>query len=240
MFNFMSFIKELFSNKPGENVHRQLSRFGIGTFENKAIIEISAISKKIKLKASSEFSNELVELLANTIKNPVYVKGIIFSTKDLREQSDIEFEDVKNVMGVKKHIINNNLTKEQILNICNLFPDSSIQLSFKTDFGELKIKDKSPRSGKPSSKSSDEAPKADFCILTTENKEILEEYAFDVKIPFKKLNIAHTYIIKDIEISEKYKNDFAMARRMGMRIGKIIRHLNIDGKPETREIIFKA
>jgi hypothetical protein len=234
----MSFIKKLFQGKIDEEVHRQFTRFGIGTFKDKALIDIT-YSKKIKLKTSAEFSNELVALMANTMTEPTHVKGIIISTKDLSKQSTIDFKEIKSFMGVKKHIIDSVLTKEQILEICKSFPESSIQLSFKTPYGELKIKEKPPRSSKPSIKV-DETPKVDFCTLTTENKNILDEYAFDVKEPFKKLFVSHTYIIKEIKIPEQYKNDFAMARKMATRVGKVIRKLNIDGKIKEIEKEFEA
>ena len=74
---------------------------------------------------------------------------------------------------VKKHVVDQALTKEQILNICQKFPHSSINLSFKTDYGELKVKEKAPKSGK-SGKGGD-SPKIDYCIFTTTDKQILDE-----------------------------------------------------------------
>ncbi len=234
----MNFIKKIFTNKVDESIHLQFTRFSKGVFENKAMLEITVSSSNIKVKTSSEYTNELVELLANTIKVKTHVKGIIFSTRKLAEESDIEFQDVKSAIGVKKHIVDQDLTKEQILNICQKFPHSSINLSFKTDYGELKVKEKAPKSGKPGK--GEAAPKIDYCIFTTTDKTILEDYAFDIKHPFKKAIILHTYEITNIQIPEQYKHDFALARLHAIRKGKIIRILNIDGKEEKREINFEA
>ncbi len=234
----MNFINKIFNNKIDGSVHLQFTRFSKGTFENKAMLEITVSPNKIKIRTSPEYTNELVELLANTIKHRTHVKGIIFSTRNLSEESDIEFQDIKNALGVKKHIINQELTKEQILNICKKFPYSSINLSFKTDYGELKVKEKAPKSGKPGKKEG--PPKIDYCTFTTTDKSVLEDYAFDIKQPFKKAIITHTYKIKDIQIPEEYKNDFALARLHGIRKGKIIRVLNVDDKEEKKEIDFEA
>ena len=218
-----------------EKVHAQFTRFGKGTFEDKALLDINVQAKKVKIKTSSEFTNELVEFLANTINEKIQVKGIIFSTRNLTEESSIEFQEIKNAMGVKKHIINQELTKEQILEAVEKFPHASINLSFKTDKGELKVKEKAPKA-----KKGDKAPKADYCVFTTEDRAILEDYAFDIKEPFKKAFINHTFIIEDIIIPEEYKDDFAQARLKGVRKGKIIRKITINEVETSKETNFEA
>jgi len=235
----MNFIKKLFQNQTDEKVHNQFTRYGQGTFENKALIDIAVQSKKIKIKTSPEFANELVEFLANSIQDKTSVKGIVFSTRNLSNETTIKFQEIKNAMGVKKHIVDGDLSKEEILELTEKFPHASINLSFATDEGDLKIKEKAPKSGKSSGKE-DETPKADYCIFSTEDKAILEDFVFDIKEPFKKAFIKHTFIIQDIKIPEEYKNDFAMARLKATRKGKIIRTLNVDGKEYTKEINFEA
>ncbi len=234
----MNFIKKIFENQVDEKVHSQFTRYGKGIFEYKALLDINVQAKKVKIKTSSEFTNELVGFLANTIEEKTQVKGIIFSTRNLTEESTIEFQEIKNAMGVKKHIINQELTKEQILETVEKFPYASINLSFKTDKGELKVKEKAPKSGK--SGKGDKAPKADYCVFTTEDRAILEDYAFDIKKPFKKAFISHTLIINDIVIPEEYLNDFAQARLKGIRKGKLIRKIIIEDKEETKEKEFEA
>jgi hypothetical protein len=234
----MNFIKKIFENKLDEKVHNQFTRYGKGTFEGKALLDINIQAKKVKIKTSHEFTNELVEFLANTIEDKAHIKGIIFSTRNLTEETNIEFQEVKNAMGVKKHIVNSELTKEQILEAIEKFPHASINFTFKTDKGELKIKEKAPKAGK--AKKGEDRPKADYCVFTTEDRSITEDYAFDIKKPFKKVFISHTYLIEDIKIPEEYKNDFSQARLKGIRKGKLIRKLDIDGKEETKEINFEV
>ena len=168
----MNFIKKIFNNQIDDKVHNQFTKFGPGTFENKALIDINITAKVIKIKTSPEFTNELVELLANTIKDKVHVKGIIFASKNLTEESSIEFKEIKNAMGVKKHIVDSELTKDQILDLCKKFPFNPISLSFETEYGKLKIKEKAPKSGKPGK--GGEKPKADYCSLTTKDKSIIK------------------------------------------------------------------
>ena len=234
----MNFIKKIFENKIDEKVHNQFTKFGPGTFENRSLLDIRITAKAIKIKTSPEFTNELVELLANTIQDKVPVKGIVFASKNLTEESNIEFKEIKNAMGVKKHIVDSELTKEQILNICEKFPFNSINLSFETEYGTLKIKEKAPKSGKPGK--GDEKPKADYCVLTTKDKEILKDYAFDIEEPFKKAFIQHTVTVDEIITPEEYKNDFAKARLMAKRKGNLIRILTIDGIESQKEINFTA
>ena len=234
----MNFIKKIFENKIDEKAHNQFTKFGPGTFENRAILDINITTKAIKIKTSSEFTNELVELLAHTIKEKVLVKGIIFASKNLTEESSIEFKEIKNAMGVKKHIVNSELTKEQILDLCEKFPYNPISFSFETEYGTLKIKEKAPKA--PKAGKEDEKPKADYCVLTTKDKEILKDYAFDIQKPFKKVFIQHTIIVEEIIVPEEYKNDFAKARIMAKRKGKIIRIMTVDEKESQKEIDFTA
>ena len=234
----MNFIKKIFENKVDEKVHAQFTRYSKGNFENKAILDITN-SKKIKIKTSSEFTNELVGLLANTIKNKTLVKGIIFSTRNLSSETDIKFDEIKSAIGVRKHFVNQELTKEQILSLIEKFPHCSVNLSFKTDYGELKVKEKAPKSRKPSNKEGN-VPKADYCVLETEDKAILKDYAFDIPNDFKKVLIKHTFSIEQIDIPKEYANNFELARLHAKRKGKIIRELDIDGKKEKRVCSFSV
>jgi hypothetical protein len=95
----------------------------------------------------------------------------------------------------------------------NKFPKAFFGLSFKTENSEIKIKDKMPKSGKPSSKS-EEKPKADFCKIKTNNKKIAEDFIFENN-NFKEAKITHTFLIEKIEIPEELRNskDFAKIKK---------------------------
>ena len=47
----MNFIKKLFEHKMDDSVHRQFKRFSKGTFENRALIDIT-LGSQTKIKTS--------------------------------------------------------------------------------------------------------------------------------------------------------------------------------------------
>ena len=49
----MSFIKKLFEGEVDESVHQQFTRYSKGTFEYKALVDITITSKHIKIKTHS-------------------------------------------------------------------------------------------------------------------------------------------------------------------------------------------
>jgi hypothetical protein len=67
----------------------------------------------------------------------------------------------------------------------------------------------------------------------------LSEFLFD-QSNGKKITIAHTFTITDIEIPNEYKNNFELARVHAKRKGKIKRILTIDGQQSEKEIDFIA
>jgi len=233
----MNFIKKLFNNEVDESVHRQFSRFSKGTYNDRALIEINN-SKKVKIKTSFEFANDFVSFMAGKTNEKVKVKGAIICTRDISSDLGVEVKNVKQFMGIRTIEIDNDLEGNKILEMINKYPDALFLISFDNNYGSLKIKPKSPKSAKPG-KGGEEA-KADFCSLTTEDKKIIKEFAFDVDKDFKKLKINHTFVIESLEVPEEYKNDFSKARYCARRKGKIIRVLNIDGEKKVREINFEA
>jgi len=45
----MNFIKKIFENQIDSNVHKQFVRYGKGTFQDRALVELN-VSKNIKIK----------------------------------------------------------------------------------------------------------------------------------------------------------------------------------------------
>lgn len=229
----MNFIEKIFMNKIDDSVHRHFQRFGKGTYDDRALVDIS-VSKKVKIKTSFEFANELVEYMVEKISGKVSVSGVIIYTKDISSELGFEVKHVKQYMGVRSMEIETKLDKEQMGEIMRRYPSALLLFSFDTDYGRLKIKPKSPKSAKPGK--GDEEAKADFCVLTTGDKEILKYFAFDVNEKFNNLFIKHTFVIKEFEIPAEYGNDFSKIRTLAKRKGEIIRYLDIDGrKKELRK-----
>ena len=230
----MNFIKNIFDDKVDDSIHRQFVRFGKGNFENKAITEVKIIGKGIKIKTSFEFANEFVRFLANTINGKSHLTGGIITSKDLKNQLGFEISHVKQFAGVKTFHIDTEVSKEELIKAMNDFPDALFCLSFSTEYGSLKTKVKSPKSAKPGKGNADDV-KADYCVFTAKDIKLKEEFAFDVQTDFKKFKAMHDFLINDIIVPKEYENDFTMVRVHAKRKGKIIRHLDIDGKKEIKE-----
>ncbi|MBD3247213.1 hypothetical protein GF378_01180 [Candidatus Pacearchaeota archaeon] len=245
----MNFIKKAFDGAKEEAVHLQFQKFSKGEFRNKALIEAKKFStgNKYKIKTSAEFANGLVKAVAKKLgSDKTKVKGAVVSTRNLKEE-DI-FKDllanakVKQFQGVKRFIINEEMSGEEILNMIKECPRSFFALSFSVDKDEtkLKIKPKAPKSGKPG-KGKKGGPKADFCTLKTKDKELVKSFIFE-KPDFENANIKHTFFIDKLIIPEELKKtgDFAKMRKEAIRKGRIVREGKIDGQDIKKEFEFEA
>lgn len=230
----MNFIKKMCEGKYDQDVQQQMKRFSRGEFNNKAIVEIKN-SKKVKVKTTFEYANWFVKFLAEKGSGNYNIQGGILSTTDLRDELGVEVASYKQFMGVKTMGINAELPKEKVLDLLNNYPDAMMLFTFENEYGKLKIKVKAPKSGK---EKGDKEPKADYCVFITEDKEFLDEFAFDFSKEFKDAKIKHVFNIDNIEIPEEFKNDPKMARLKAIRHGKLIREIELDGKKEIKEYKF--
>ncbi len=232
-----SFIKKIFDKKSDLFVHVQFQKFSRGEFKSRAVIKATHTSKGFSIATTYEYANEMVIAVAEKIPNgkKVRVTGIVVSTRDLT--GELDFENKKQFMGVKQYVINKDMSKEEIIEICHKFLSSFVGLSFSIDDTELKIKAKSPKSSKPSTKSG-EKPNPDFCKLKTNDKELVKKFLFDIE-DFKKAEISHDFNITEIKIP-KNETDPAKMRENAIRQGKIIRQLLVDEKPIKKEIDFEV
>jgi len=230
----MNFIKKMCEGKYDEEVQQQMKRFSTGNFENKAIVEIKN-GKKIKVKTTFEYANWFVKYLVEKGSGNFKIDGVVLTKNDLRDELGVEVSSYKQFMGVKKIGINTELPKEKILELLENYPDALLLFTFETEHGKLKTKPKSPKSGKEKPNTE---PKVDYCVFVTEDKEILDEFAFDFPKEFKAAKIKHIFNINNIEVPEKYKDDPAQARKNAIRHGTLIRETIVDGKEEKKEYKF--
>lgn len=234
----MNFIKKIKDKNFDESVHLQFQKFSKGEFTNRAIIEAKNSSGKFTIKTSAEFANEFVRMMAEKLSsNKTKVTGAIVSTMDLK--GEIEFKEIKQFQGVKRYLIDTEMSGEQIVGLLDKFPKNFFALTFNVDDNILKIKPKAPKSGKPGK--GDEAPKADFCSLKTTDSNIAKSFIFE-KDNFKSAKIAHDFVITGIEIPSELKSskDFALIREKSKRVGKIVRRGEIDGEKISEEMEFSA
>ncbi len=231
----MNFIKKVFDDKVDEEVHLQFQKFSKGEFRDRALIEAKNSNGKYTIKTSAEFANELVKMMAEKLGDEkTKVTGAIVSTSDLTGK--IEFKDKKQFQGVKRYIIDREMSGKEILDLLDEFPKTFFALSFSVGEDKLKIKPKAPKSGKPGK--GDKEAKADFCSLKTKDKQIADSFIFE-NPNFKLAKINHTYFIDSMVMPEGEK-DFAKIREMAKRKGKIVRKAVIDENVVNSEKEFEA
>ena len=237
------FIKKIFDSKVDELVHLQFQKFSRGEFKDRAMIKVKESAGKFTVDTTSEYARELARALGEKLgNNKTHVTGALISALDLQ---GFKYEERKMAMGVRKYMINREMSGKEIVDLCDNVLKAFIGLSFKVGEDELKIKDKSPKSAKgaSSAKKEDADLKIDFCKLKTTDKKLVEGLVFDKEaIGAKKVLIKHDFIINDIVVPTDLKGekDFAVIREKALRKGKIIRYLDLDGSKTKKEIEFSA
>jgi len=230
----MNFINKIFQGRPDESVHLQFQKFGKGEFKDKALIHAKKSGNKYIISTTSEFVNELVREIAEKLgSNKTRITGAIISTSDLKGKLD--FKEIKQFQGVKKYILNKEMSGDEIIALLDKFPKAFFALSFEVEDSKLKIKPKAPKSAKPKNK--EEKSKPNFCKITTTDKMLAEDFVFE-NPEFKKAEITHHFIINEI-IKPEGETDFAKMRELAKRKGEIIRESEIDGKKAIQEKEFE-
>lgn len=229
----MNFIKKISDKNFDADVHSQFQKFSKGEFKDRAIVKVKFSANKYTITTTAEFANEFVKIVAEKLgENQTIVKGGIITTLNI----DIDYKDKKQFQGVKKYLIEKEMSGKDILELLNEFPKAFFALTFNAGDSILKIKPKAPKSAKPKTKG--EAPKPDFCKLITTDAKIGQSFVLE-KTNFKLAEINNTFIITDI-IKPKGEIDFAKIRELAKRKGKILRKALIDGQEINSELEFEA
>ena len=232
----MNFVKKVVDGKVDENVHRQFTRFGKGEYGGRFLLSLWK-TKKIKIKSSFEFANDLVALCLEF--GNCKVSGIVMSKKSLSnilKEKNIEGNVVVKKGGLyyETSIPNQELNKDQI----KALEENSYftLLDLEGEGFKLNIKKKLPKPGKKEDKIDGR-----FCQLEVDEKfypKIKEDLFWDVS-DAKKINIKHKIIVESIVMPEGEK-DFSKIREMAKRKGKIIREVEIEEQKTTKEYEFEA
>jgi hypothetical protein len=233
----MNFIKKIFDGKVDETVHLQFQKYSRGEFRDRALVRVKTSGKKYTIYTSAEFANELVRINAEKLgEERTMVTGAIVSTNDLT--TELDFKDKKQFQGVKRYLIEKEMSGEEIISLLEKFPKTFFALSFEAGEDKLKIKPKAPKSSKSKK---GEAPKPDFCKLVTKDKNIAKSFVFEDS-DFKEANINHTFIIEEVIIPEELKQekDFSKVRDRAKKKGRIIRNIVIDEQVFNEEKEFTA
>ena len=237
-FLFTMFIKKIFQDSVDEKVHRHFVRFGKGRFEKRAIINVR-LNKDVKVFTSFEFANDLVYFIS-MLTDKLKIKGIVLTKENKKEF----FDSLGiNTNPVKKQMLYSTSIEEEMDSdkIKKIVDECYFMLvDCKSKGIDLKIKKRLP---KPTAKSSEIKVDEKFCSLQLEKKYFKifhKEFLWDLPLHFKKAKIEHTYVIEEIVIPTKLKNekDFEKLRKLAKRKGKIIRKATVDGKEITSEKEF--
>lgn len=233
----MNFIKKIVDGKIDESVHLQFQKFSRGEFKNRAVLKVKKSKNRYTINSGPEFARGFVRMLAEKLgDNSTKVTGAVISTVDLTGK--INFKEKKQFQGVKRYLLDDEMTGKKIINLLDQFPKTFFALTFSVDENcKLKIKPKAPKSGKPGKKG--EEPKADFCKFITNDSEIGRSFVFE-KDDFKLAEIKHTFLIEKIILPEGEGEDFSKIREMAKRQGKIIRYSNIDDLKAEKSYDFIA
>jgi len=231
-------IGKIFSGDCDEEVHNDFVKFSRGVFENRYLLEGKRQASKWAIKSSAEFANFFVSRALGSLSGSVKVKGAIICTFDLREETEIEVVRIKQFAGVKQHLIDSEVEVEELKKLMDKYPKVFFALTFSFPDGDLKVKAKPPKSGKPGKKGDDEGPKADFCAIKTTDEELVKNLFFDFP-NFKEVKIRHTIEVKDIELPKGIE-DPREVREKAVRKGIVKRIVAVDGRAEESEKDFVA
>ena len=215
-----SFLKKVLSQKGDEESHRYFVRFGKGQYNRRFLISVNR-GTKIKVKASFELANDLVEFVKEN-------KEVKFSGTILSKEK-IAGKEGKKKKGLLAYEISNSSIKE--------FENAYYYLLDVNDSDiVLKIKKSLPKPGKAEEKIDDK-----FCSLEIEPKywpALKEVFFWDVP-ESKKAEIEHNVIINEIVI-QKNEKDPLKVRELAKRKGKMIRKIIFDGKTLEKEYPIEA
>jgi len=225
----MNFIKQIAQGKPDDTVHKKLARYGKGEYD-RGLLLITKGKKDLKIKASWDWANDLFGIIADHIKKTAEIKGKIIAPRDFKSELNMESSFSKwGKMYTAE--IEATLNAEQIKSIYEKFKNDFLLLNVKSDDFKLNVKNSIP---KPGGK-----VKENFCSATLPLED-LDEFAFDFDTNFSQAKITNKFVITDLVVPKQYEKDFAMARAMAKRKGKLVRVITVDGKELKKEYNMEA
>ena len=232
-------IKKIFNGVFDEEVHIAFLKFGRGSYKNKYLIEGKRQAKNWAVKTGAEYANSLVRWCLGTSEKRVKMSGVIVSTLDLRDDINFELKKVGNFQGVRKHVVDCEVEGKEIFRLMDKYPKAFFALSFKGNDFVLKIKPKTPTSGKPG-KEKGAGPLADFCSLKTSDKTIIDELFFDIS-SFERVRVSHEIEISDIVYPSDMENlKPAKIQELAKRRGVLKRVADVDGEERASQAEFVA
>lgn len=236
---FKTFLQLATEKSTDPLVHARFTRFSVGEFQREAIL-IAQSKKNLKLQTGYEYANDLATIATNLLGDKEKISGeavLVAAKSDPNKDIEEAGFGIKDKRGKKYTLTFDLSAKELRFAIQKLGTYAFIFSKFNCDPSvKLKMKSTPPKPGSVTEK---------FCTMQVEPKlasPLLDAFLFDVKErEFKKAEINHVFIIKDVVIPKEYENDFAKARLHAKKKGKIQRKVTIDGKDVlATELDFEA
>jgi len=228
----MNFIKKIFEKQVDEKVHAKFVRYSLGEFEKEPFV-IKA-GGKIQIAAGFEYLDVMYELVAGLVTEEVELNGVIVSKENIVEElASLNIEPAK-ITG-KKYTIKTVVPPDTFKGFVERFNKYSLLINVKSGDYVVSSGKSVPKPGKlVEGFVKAKFPKSDLDLIKN-------EFLFDDEGDFKVASIKHTYVITDVKIDDKLvEEDPLKARLAAVRVGKIVRERNIDGKVSTSEADMKV
>jgi len=232
-----NFVQKIADKEVDDMVHRRFTRFSLGDFQRESVL-IKKTAKAVQVQTGFEYAMDLFLLVADILPEDTMLSGdgsITSSNKSLDKELEAIGIKVKASRG-KKYTVTFELSVKDFKAAVEKLGEYILLFKFKVEDVELKMKPSAPKPG---------SIKEKFATLKVDNKyadAVLKNFLFDVKVDkFKSAEIKSTFFIEDVEIPKEYENDFAMARKMAKKKGKIHRIITVDGEEKKNyELEFLA
>jgi len=233
-----NFIKNIVDGNVSDFEHKKFTRFSKGRFERE-IIKINLVAQKIKVSSGFEYNDVLQKMLSkifveNKQVDSINVKGSVFSKSKEKPDVILNKLEIDFETKGKKRIIDETMSPDKFKEFVNSIGNFYSLLNIKAGIYSLSVKKSLPKPGKLIE---------NFCkaIFSKSDLDFIhDEFLFDTKEDFKKAIIKHTYLIEDIIIPEKYKDDVENMRIMSKRKGEIIRDIEVNGESFKKEYKFNV
>jgi len=212
-----------------KQVHNIFSRFSVGEYLREHVYITN--SKKLKVQTGFEYALDMYHLLVKDQHGVVNGKGVIQSSKKIEQEISAAGVDIKSSRG-KKYTVEFELDVAAFERMLDELSDYFLMFTCSINDRKLAVKTALPKPG---------SLKEKLCTLKIpKDDSIIHAFLPDVNVMGKKIEVATVYEITDIEIPEEYKDDFAMARKMAKRKGRVKRSITVDGETQESTLEFCA
>lgn len=226
----MHYIKDVFENNKTQHAHDKFVRYSKGEFVG-PLMKIKFSKTGVKVSASFHFTDELLYFIAKMYPEQTFhLRGCIIWNADLSvdlAKLGIKYSKVSKSRGIYKYQVENDVNIKDFMDVMGNY---NLLISIKSDHLSLSTKSSFP---KPNKEFTYDFCKASFPASVT--KELLSEFAFDVKeTKIKDIDISHKIMVDEIILPEDV-SDFEKARRQATRKGTLYRKIVINGGATQQE-----